>query len=529
MFVSLLFTVALRTLITTGLINTLSYILNLDRFKVSNSYQYILKREIGQEMASKASQAGEVLAKLNLRIQAEAAQGIANPNYKIQNENEAINKMNSQRDRMAEYETMKERHNELRRELRVTPPPILEDPRWKECEDLVHSMDDLAWEGVEKETTILRNWENTANQRKNNTEQEMAKVAKIQEKLESIGVPEDIRIEIERGLERIPNDPGKRLSLIIEAIKDGFKGDQTSVREQIMEQVKSMPSATDKKGVEEGISKIRLYVSNYDRSAAMDRNGEAFPDKTAMEALERVCLDWQPANAKVRECKANTVITQTFASQSREVLDEMERITNLTRKVIKDKTKDAETEYKDGRENAAVAMAASRQQTQQVQQQLQSTYGGSATCIPFYNLGHCNRNRCTFEHRQNVKGNQLPWPKSRGDDRRSSPNRYDERNEERERSEERGSRSGGRGDQGRQQKGGSDRRSGDKSTGGDERRFERERSRSPKKQGSSSSSSSYSRRSRSPASDGSGEGATPPQSWKQAKSRPDTPKGKDNS
>ena len=37
MFVSLLFTVALRTLLTTGLINTLSYILDLDRSKVSNT------------------------------------------------------------------------------------------------------------------------------------------------------------------------------------------------------------------------------------------------------------------------------------------------------------------------------------------------------------------------------------------------------------------------------------------------------------------------------------------------------------
>ena len=362
------------------------------------------------------------------------------------------------------------------------------------------------------EFEIRDRFERAGQARQNLLEMELTKVAKIQSSLKAkVGVSDDICDQIARELEKV-DDPGKRLKVILDTIVEGYKGDQEAVQEQIMEQLKKMPPAKDKKGIEDGIMMIKKGINDWLRSANMEEgSGVQFSDKAACNALERLCLNNQGATAVIRACKAD-LTKKTFENQAAAVKAELERLDNLLRLVEGEKKADPVAEYRDSTESAVVGMGAMTRQSVK-------------TCIQFNNTGRCSwGNNCIFNHVRT--GTQIDYPAPREDSDRG-----------RSRGGDRGGGSGG-GDGGARYDR-ADRRS--EGGGGDSRRGGgRDRSRSPNRSSSSSSSSSSSREYRNQDRDERGGGsrsrsnssvrsndsdnkATPPKE-KEKDRRPDTPK-----
>ena len=491
-------------------------------------------------MTSKASAAGEVLAKLKVVIAKNGANNLMDKDYKVPKIEQAKKDLQEQEIRIDNFKQLEEKLKTLSRAIRnEDPAPPLEDPRWEQIKWTKDMIDEMQWEGKEKEAGLQDRYERTVQARMTLLESDLAKVAKIQVNLKTkIGVSQDICDQIERDLEKFENDPGKRMKVIIDAIVAGYKGDQNSVKQKIIEEMDRMPPARDMKGIEEGIAKIKKGMSDWQRSANLeDNNVEQFPNKTACEALERLCLHTPGATDVVRACRMDAV-KQDFTTQAKTVLEEMERLDNLTRLSSGDKKTDPATEYKELRESTVAAMGANMQSRQSNRTETRKP------CIQFNNFGRCDwGDGCRYAHVRT--GQHLNYPSSSREynDRERSRDKEGDRSPGRDnRGDDRSRGSGGGG-------GGSKDDRTDKSgggVGGDYRGGKRDRSRSPIRGNYSSSSSSSSRsssssssgyrnqerdernqqRSRSNSSVRSNDSdskATPPDEKKWVK-RPDTPK-----
>ena len=481
-------------------------------------------------MTERAKQAPVLMASLKLLIGAKGANSLMKEEYKPPKIGQAKDDLNEQEERIEKFKGLQKRFDILDEEIKaLETPPAPDDPRLVEPREIMRQTELMRWQGRDKEIGLKEKMEGTLKSRMNALELDQAKVAEVQSQLERIGVPKDIRDLIERELENV-DDPGKRLKVIITSIEEGCKGDQNSVQEQIVEGMKRLPPAKDKNGIEKGVMQIKTLISDWQRSVNLDEgNKMQFPNKTACDALERLCMEDQAAIAIVRQCKTDST-KSGFAAQAKAVMVEMDRLEELMRLAKGEKKTiiDPETEYKDSKESAVLAMGAVK--TMQPSEKI---------CIPFNNSGSCNKgNDCFFKHERTGYQMNYPTPRGYGDVGRSRDKEGDRPLGRDNRGDNRGGGggSGGGGSYGRTEKRGEKQ--------GDNRHGGRDRSRSPDRgnyrsssSSSSSSSSAYrnqdrgerdrqrSRSNSSVRSDSSDNyKATPTKEKEKWEKRPDTPK-----
>ena len=412
---------------------------------------------------NKAKEAGAIMQRLKLEIAKQGANPLAEEGYEAPNISDAVKQLNEQIERMALYQQYEARAETLNDELEILPVPGEGDLRWEERRLIVRAMGKLNWQGRRDEVDIQEKYERSIKQRRHTLEEDLTKVAKVQDKLQSMGVTTIICDDIARSLDSIPNEPGKRLQFIVRKVKEGYKGDQQTVREELEEEMKRKGAAEDDREVEEGIDKIKQLKSDWNRSVAMEPGTitKVFPEHVAVTALERLCFNRQAAIAAVRRI-TNTPAGATFELQAKEVLQEIERVNNMNKKGQKyNQGQAAAKEDKEAKDKAVVAMAASVKTESQGGNQSIATWG---VCIQYNNHAldpannsQCNRGAdCRFSH---VKTGQLmSYPKSTQGNRGRSPERAkrdrhsDDRGRQRSRSQDRG-RSGGHSGGNYQQKG----------------------------------------------------------------------------
>ena len=255
----------------------------------------------------------------------------------------------------------------------------------------------LKFEGRNKEFQILNNLDKTVKDRLAELQQDQAKAAKVINLLEKIGVTKDIRDRIGQNMDQHAENPGDQMKMILKTIVDNSVGDQETVRRNAVDRVRKLPVAKDVKTIESTVLVIREQIIIFNRSKRLSGDNGIFPEEVALEALERICLDNTIASATIRDCKKEPTTYNTFDKMERKVMNELERIANMTGGLDSTaKSTDPISELSIETSSSVVAMGA---------------MAGSSICISFNNNGRCSRgDSCRFDHRRT--GFQLTYPQA---------------------------------------------------------------------------------------------------------------------
>jgi len=364
-------------------------------------------------MTARATEAGGLIQKFKTEVTAQNASHLLGDDYQMPDFAAAKLRQDKQEDRMAKYEQIDTRLLAVNGQLNATrPPPPPEHELWAERTRLENQQNTLKFEGRNKEYQILNNLEKTVKDRVAELQQDQAKVAKVINSLEKLGVSKDIRDRIGQNMDQHAKNPGDQMKMILKTIVDNSVGDQETVRRNAVERVRKLPVAKDDKAIESTVLVIREQIIIYNRSKRLSGDNGTFPEEVALEALERTCLNNPIASATIRDCRKESTVYNTFDKMERKVMNELERIANMTGGLDSTvKSTDPISELSIETSSSVVAMGA---------------VTGRNICISYNNNGWCNRgDTCHFDHRRT--GVQLSFPPH------SNASRERERSRERDR------------------------------------------------------------------------------------------------